>query len=254
MAIIANESSNPIEAATRRHARLFAVFIGVLIFTALLIALFTWLTEKSGNAVQEAIQADANARIEEAKKEAAEANKTSKQLDADLTVEKGKVAVLQKDASKAKEAQQKVEVTLAQEQTRAAKAEKDLLELQRRIQPRTLSTEQKSRLGLLLSSSVKAKVQVWTLMGDDEARDFAQEIIDVFNASGWPPIQGMNLRMSTRTSPVGMVMGIHDSANVPPSAVAIQQAFFAVGLSMPGIIDSHVPAGEIQIMVGRKQK
>jgi hypothetical protein len=70
MAINAIQSSNPIDAATRSHNRIFAVYVAVLILTAVL----TWLVWRSGNKVQEAVRADADARIKEAGTAALEAH------------------------------------------------------------------------------------------------------------------------------------------------------------------------------------
>lgn len=73
------ETESGIAAATRRNGRIFAIYIGVLIISALVIAFLTWLTWDSGNKVQEAIQVEANARIEEARAVAAQANQKAEE-------------------------------------------------------------------------------------------------------------------------------------------------------------------------------
>lgn len=50
-----------IDAATRRSSKLFVAYIALLVVSALLIALFTWLTWDAGNRVQDAVISDANA-------------------------------------------------------------------------------------------------------------------------------------------------------------------------------------------------
>lgn len=105
-----------IEAVTKRNGRIFATYIVVLIITALVIAFFTWLTWDSGNQVQGAIMADADARIAEAGQRAADAGLTASQADersrtleqgnlklqGDVNTQTAKVAVLEKEAANAK--------------------------------------------------------------------------------------------------------------------------------------------------------
>ncbi|MGA7622491.1 MAG: hypothetical protein WCA91_02840 [Candidatus Acidiferrales bacterium] len=147
----------------------------MLVFTALLIAVLTWLVEKSGNAVQYAVQSDANARIEEAKKGAAEAHATAKQLDSDLAAEKGKVAGLQKDAANAKAAQQRVEIELSKQKELTARVELALENERAKLAPRRITASQED----VLVSELKGKVEKLFLVGRDEQepRQYADQFI-----------------------------------------------------------------------------
>src|SRR5437016_2763211 len=69
-------TSDAIEVANRMHNRIFAIYMLLLV----LVAIFSYLVWNSGNRVQMAIQQDADARIEEAKKEGAKANERAKSL------------------------------------------------------------------------------------------------------------------------------------------------------------------------------
>jgi hypothetical protein len=121
-----------IEAATKRHGRMFGAYIAVLVLTALVVALFTWLVWRSGNAVQDAIQADANARIEEAKSTAVSVEHANLILRTDLNTESGKVAGLQKDAADAQAAQHRVEIELSKQREITAKLEIEVADARRR--------------------------------------------------------------------------------------------------------------------------
>jgi hypothetical protein len=75
MAMITNPTGKAaIEAADRRNDRTFTAYIWVLIVTALVVALFTYLTWDSGNKLQAAIASDTDARIAEANRRIAEAD------------------------------------------------------------------------------------------------------------------------------------------------------------------------------------
>lgn len=172
MAAIDTSSSNvsPIEAATRVHNLVYLGYVVVLV----LAAFFTWLAWKTGNKVQDAIRADANARIAEADSKAeiakhgaatanegaAKANERATALEnANLTL-RGQVASLETAASEAKKdvdtlqkaaadavaAQQRVEIALSEQRERTANAEIQVehertarLAMQKELAPRSLS-------------------------------------------------------------------------------------------------------------------
>ena len=122
--MIAQPGEQAIEAATRRNGRVFALNIIALLLTAVVVVVCTWLTWDSGNKVQDAIRADANVRIEEARSEAAKAIDHSNSLALEL----------------------------AKQQTRAAEAERQLLELRQQVEPRHLTEAQRNKLVQLLSN------------------------------------------------------------------------------------------------------
>lgn len=174
-----------IDAATRRNGRVFAAYIVLLIVSALLIAYFTWLTWDSGNKVQDAIQGDATARIAEATSTALQADARSKQLEKDNLTLQGQVASLQTDASDAKAAQQRVEIDLAKQQERAANAEKSLLDLKERVAWRTISSDDISRIGSVLSIHRNIRIAVGTVADNEEAVSFSEDIANILKAAHW---------------------------------------------------------------------
>jgi hypothetical protein len=84
--------ANPIDALARQHTRIFA---GNMVLI-LLGALFTYWVWRSGNRVQEAIRSDADARIEEAKAAAAQANQRA--AEAQYAAEREQVERLRLEA------------------------------------------------------------------------------------------------------------------------------------------------------------
>jgi len=153
----ANQSNtSPIELADRAQRRLFAAYVIILVASALIVALLTYLVWRAGNKYQDAVRGEANARIAEAGNSAAQANDSAQKaneraqkLESDnltlrgqvatletaaadakkeLVEQQGRTASLEKDAADAKAAQQRVETTLAEQQERAADAERKLKE------------------------------------------------------------------------------------------------------------------------------
>lgn len=248
---------SPIDAAARNQTRVFVLYIVVVVIGALLTAgLTVWLWSAT-NRYQEAVKGDADARIEEAKAGAAKASETAKRLEHDnlvlrndLNTEIGKVAGLQKDAADAKAAQQKVETDLAKQQEKTANAERALLELQRRIEPRRISTEQRKRLVEMLSIGPKGAVTIACVLGDAEGCSFAQQIADVVNASGWPHT-GVDQAVYTG-NPVGFGIIVRNAITAPPHAAVLQRAFFSVGIPLAGAERPEQPEGTVEILVGNK--
>jgi hypothetical protein len=210
--------------ATARNAKIFNVYIFVLIGTALVLAFFTWLVWDAGNKVQDAIRADADARI-------LEAQNKGLSLEADLNTEKGKVAGLQKDASDAKTAQQRVETKLAEQQTRAAIAERSLLELQEKVKPRHLTPEQKAAIKVALEGWPPHEVRITAFVGTPDGTSFGIELAAAINDGGWTASflgqesSGGELR--------GIALIMKDTNHPTPGAKHLQDALSAAGLPAP---------------------
>ena len=154
---------------------------------------------------------------------------------------------LEKAASDALAAQQQVELDLNKQKEAAANAERSLLELQRRIAPRRITPEQKSRLVTLLKNGAKGDLYVQCASTAREATDFANEIRDILVAAGFET-PGVGRIMSPDRVP-GVAIVVHTAANAPAHAAAIQRAFFSVGIPLEGI-ESHIfGPGQVQIIV-----
>jgi hypothetical protein len=220
MEIIMPQSSNPIEEATRRHTRMFGAFIGVLIFTALLIALFTWLTEKSSNAVQDAIRQNADARINEAIGIAAEANARAAGLEREA-------AELRKDAEGERLARVKIEERLAW----------------RRVPP-MLYKGFVSELAPFAGSAIAINPLG---SGDPETETFAGDIEKLLHDSHWhvqiatgntayPAPRGLICRVDTSSSAGKALVGVLNKlpgAVIVPTSLNGAVAAITVGLRPP---------------------
>jgi hypothetical protein len=251
-------SVSPIDAAARAQTAWFVGYIVVLFAAAAL----TVLLRQATNRYQSLVKRDADARIVEATRGAAQANERTAALEKDnLILRKdvneaaGKVAIAQrdaaaaqKDAADARVAQQRVEVELARQQERAARAERSLLELQEKLKPRVLSSAQRDQLVKLLAQAPKDPVEVFQVAGDREAFEFALQIVDALRAAGWDTVGRSDmLGISLR----GSVIAMPDLKNPPPHTVPIQRAFTTAGIGLPGIAQD-MPEGTVRIIVGTK--
>ena len=274
-----NLGQNAIENASRANKWLFLLYMVFIVGAAVL----TYLLWKSGNTVQNAIVADANARIEEAKQKGAEAgekasiadeaageaNNRAGELEKGNLVLRAQVAtlemqaveatkdltVLQKAASDAKTSQQNVEIELAKQRDKAATAERNLLALQERVKPRRLSEEQKNALVRLLSSLPAIEPRITWVIGADDGQTFAHDFADVFERLGWkvPPD---HMRMIMPKEPMsGLFMAVRSFNSIPPQVDEVGLSLERVGA--PGapsvsITDPQLPDGTFEIIIGTK--
>jgi hypothetical protein len=183
-------------------------------------------------------------RAANAEHDAAEAKTTA------ATVNERTLA-LQKAAADAKAAQQKVEIELAKQQEKTASAERSLLQLQRRMEPRRISADQRARLVEILSNGPKGKVSIHCVLGDGEGQAFANDIDAVLKASGWDN-PGVTQGAYSGGNPVGFGILVRNAITAPPYATALQKAFFSVGIPMPGVENSQLAEGIVEILVGNK--
>ena len=163
---MASESQPVDQAATKsiiKSAKSFDSFIfwiygfflvGLVILTALHIY--------SGNKVQEAIKADADARL-----------KSSEEKVAALTAETEKareeIAKGQVDAATANERAVALELEKDKQRERMTKAEMELFELQERLKPRRLTSTQRNRLTDELAGAKKGEIVINFLSGNAES-------------------------------------------------------------------------------------
>jgi hypothetical protein len=246
---VQSTTDRAIDAATQRNGRIFAAYIVILLVTAVLIAVFTWLTWDSGNKLQDAIRQDANARIGEASHGVEALKQDNLKLGGDLEKEKGKVAGLQKDASDAKAAQQKVEISLAQQKERAAIAEADLAKLKDRIAPRKISESQKEKVASLLKQFSEQEVELRIYGLEIETREYGQNIENALIKARLK-VRGTVMADGIGT---GFAIVVHDEKNIPLLATGILLAFNRAGVPMDVLAKPElVEIGNFFILVGAK--
>ncbi len=224
-----------IEHASRSNKWLFFLYMIFIIGAAIL----TYLLWQSGNSVQNAIVADANARIGEATVIAATANERSKKLEADnlllsaaLETQKGQVAtlqiaaadatknvaILQKAASDAKASQQRVEIDLSHQKEKTARAEKTVLELQEKLADRILTGPQQNKLAAALKKFAGQEYEVVAYWDSNESLGIANRIHEALQLAQWKYNEEGSKSMMLGGM-VGVKVSLHPNANL-----AAQQA------------------------------
>jgi hypothetical protein len=157
-------SGELIKAAQTRHNRIFGAYVLILVLTVL----GTYLVWNSGNKVQEAIQADASARIEEAKQGVEQLTNDNLTLSSQLTV---------------------LQDATAKQQERAANAERSLLELRQRMADRTVSPKQREKMLAVLRKHQPGRIVMQSLTsGGREALQYSEEIGSIFRTASWTVI------------------------------------------------------------------
>ncbi|HEY6168425.1 MAG TPA: hypothetical protein VI454_10325 [Verrucomicrobiae bacterium] len=195
---ITSSKLTPIEAATRAHNWVYAGYVLVL----LLAAFFTWYAWRTGNRVQEAIRADADARIAEADSKAqqakegaakadegaakaneaagtananaATANERATKLEAGNLQLRGQVATLELQSAHAKSEVARLQIDAATATQRAAAALAHLEELSDALAPRMWMITGDSQDELRLFEG--QKVFIVYAPGDEETKDLAGQI------------------------------------------------------------------------------
>jgi hypothetical protein len=158
MMIIQSTEDPAIDAATRHNSRMFVLHIFVLLGTAVIIAVFTWLNWDSGNKLQDAIRQNSDLKLSEAKR-------GTKQLES---------------------ANLKLADDLERQKERTALSEKAVLELPEKMADRVLKPEQRKKMLAILRTRPPARIVVQSLVSaGNEALQYAFEIAGVFREAGW---------------------------------------------------------------------
>lgn len=181
-AMLTIQSSSPIDIASKNHTRLFIVYVVILVAAAV----FTVLLFRAGKLTQQAIRADADARIAEANQKAAEANQ--------------RAAEAQKELAQIQER--------FRPRTLSQREQNDLFGLLRAYSSLARQAREKNRETL------------WIVHpnGDTEATEFASMLTGLFVQAGWQP----NLRaVPLSTHVVGLEVMVDDPRNPPLFAQAL---------------------------------
>jgi hypothetical protein len=123
--------------------------------------------------------------------------------------------------------QQQVLVDNANE--RAAIAETRLLELQKKIQPRHLSKEERLAIKDGLKGTSPREVHVLVFIGAPDGSTYADELVAAINSAGW---HATHLGWESSGSEVkGLGLIAKDLTNLPPGTKELQTALSAAHLS-----------------------
>lgn len=128
------------------------------------------------------------------------------------------------------------EAQIAEAQRDAADSKKEAeserfarVNLQRELEPRRLTSNQKEKLRSLLSDNPQQIMFGWCMTGSDDCKDFVNDIGDAFNKAGWKTSFGTSTQ-NRRGIQVGFMKGSDDNlaAHWVPK---IRNALAEVGLS-----------------------
>jgi hypothetical protein len=212
-----SQASGSIADAQRTHNRIFGVYVFLLFLTVI----GTYWVWKSGNKVQDAVQAEANARIVEAKQgvEALEnQNLTLRGQVATLETKASEatsaLAGLEKQAADAKAGQQKVEIELEKQKERTAIAEKNLLELQQTLADRNLTDDQINEIGKELVRFHGQEYDVTMYQSNPESLAIAERVHIALQVARWKFIPMTEWR-TLMPGVVGIQIWHHPDADAP---------------------------------------
>ena len=230
--------------ADRAQKRLFVLYILVLLITGLLTVLL-W---RAGNKYQDAVKADADARITEAGSRAAQAydsaakaNERAQTLEHDNLTLRTQIATLEERA-------QQLLLQTEKEARRRAEAELKLAGIQAHEPPRSLTAKQVSHFVEALKERPKGTVDIVCVWNNAEAMAFMKEIASLMKTAGW------NVKNESRVvfkgTPNGVIIATQ-STNNPPAA-SLQKAFKFIGFPTHGVVNETVPADEVRLIIGYK--
>lgn len=260
MASVQNNSSEITTAATQ-YNRWFIAYIVSLVLVAIITLVFTL----KGSQLQDAIKADAEAKIAAANAEAAKANEGV--AGANLEIEKAKAEAakaneetarlaiqLEEANAKADVERQKVaklEIETATARRRQAEAERALLELQERLRPRTLSPAQERKLTDALIKAPRGSIEIECVRTpDNEPYTFAGELVSVLIASGWT-VMGMTSREVIGSKIEGLEFRV--PKNAPPHAVALNEILNSIGVATKWMPNANPASDLVLLFVGMKE-
>ena len=178
-----------------------------------------------------------------------------RQLQLDLSqkgIEIGNLKVAA-DAAEAEIATAKTE--MAKQQTRAATAERNLLELQQKIQWRTITAKQKQQFLDLTKDIPKGSLAITSMDGDPESAAFAKQLNDLFTAAGWSPTLG-SVTMVGGT-PMGLLLRVPSLVPVKQDsplfhAVILEKALEKIGFQTGTLENKDLPKDKGDLLVGHK--
>jgi hypothetical protein len=130
------------------------------------------------------------------------------------------------------------------------RSKQQVLELQKKTVERSLTADQLSQLDAVLSSNPKYAVNFSISIGDQEALQYANQLIAVLRKNGWTvggPDQGMYT-----IPPTGIELTIRDPKDIPPGAPVLANALKQAGIPFRPAHNEGISEGTIEVRVGTK--
>jgi hypothetical protein len=176
--------------------------------------------------------------------------------DADRQYSRERVVSLESGMSEAN-------ARVAEAVQKTSEAELALERLRQNQMPRRVSSEHITELSESASRFSGQRFTVTSLMGDDEGRDLAMQIVGALDKGGWDHDGPRGIRRAVRTDhPIGSEIEVSpidtDSGRVPAAAVEMMRLFVKYGLMaqpiLTRIIDpqSAPSPGTFGLLIGTK--
>ncbi len=133
----------------------------------------------------------------------------------------------------------------------AAQARASAEESKAKLQPRSLSSSQRSVLISALRTGPSGAIDIVAVLGDAEGIAFAGELDSALRAAGWPT-SGVSQAVYTPSGPVGVLLKVRSRDSAPAHAVVLQKALANAGVEALAILDAKVDAAYVGLIVGHK--
>jgi hypothetical protein len=131
-----------------------------------------------------------------------------------------------------------------------AENEKEVLRLKAAAEPRRIKEIQAAVIAKLLKPFAGQAVSIRLFAQESEASEYMQQIAAVLEQAGLKPERNVMMGAGPARG-AGVV--VNDAKTAPPLAGAIQHAFSAAGIELPGFVDASAPNGGFFVFVGAKQ-
>jgi hypothetical protein len=236
MALMADASSQIDEAASA-YSKFFWLYVGLLLLTALC----TVLMYRAGAKLQEAVKADADARIGEAK---------------------GVAETAKTDAAKANENAQAAKLETAKDSERAANLEKqaavarlELEQLKEATKPWLLSDDKRQALVDKFREIGPNKVMITPMVTSASAFEFATQLRSIFKEAGWRVSGESSVALPGDDEDLfGLKYVVKSDSDKPAYLNPLYNTMLNAGVPVMGAWDDHFLPGDFQIIVGRKPR
>jgi len=180
---------------------------------------------------------------------AARAEERAGNLESEAAATRERAAGLEKAAAETR-------LAVEQEHTARLQLEAKHAALQSYQAQRRLTHEEKRTIIAAISPFPGQKVEIQSILGDSDGKEYAEDFVAVFDAAKWDHNGDAGVSYHVWTpEPVGIEVTVNDgyARNVVPGIEALVGALQKLGLiGTTGFIRPEVPVGQVQLRIGRK--
>lgn len=142
----------------------------------------------------------------------------------------------------------------AEANARAEKTAKELFELSRRVEPRRIDGERREALlAALRGAATKGPITVHVPSGDAEPLLYAEQLIAVLAASGWP-WEGIYVASDDHfvAEPYALTLSVTNPAAPPPHCIALRNALTQAGIETALVRNKNPAFKDVNLFVDPK--